>query len=364
MTALAALFFSTPVLSQSVARVRDAGQSGALSRVDGLAMLPNGDVIIADMSNNSVYLLRGSRIVSTYGRSGVGPGDLSYPCCLALIDDSTFLVREGSRRYSMIRARAGKLQFVRTLPAPGNGTFDVSPVSGGRILHLTAAPTDISRHRRFDVTPVDLEGNVLSASKRRIESEPLSWQREAEVVKPVFGGESRYYVLQPFGARYLYALRADGAWLSANSGEPAVEWRDSTGKLLRTLRVPGPVRPVTVSSPERDSVEQILRAWAQGQRITRADMKLEVPRQKAPVEALGVDQDGRVWVQLSVAMGESNRAAVFSGDGRYLDTVTWPAGIQLTGWAIAGTQGVGVRLDADELPHIMFVEFSSPALRR
>lgn len=354
--------------AQPVSAVRDFPGIATLSRVSGLALFQSGDVAVADLLNGSVHLITTRGAITTYGRNGAGPGDLSYPCCLTPLDDSTLLVRElGNRRYSLLKLRRGKLEFLRSLQAPSGGVFDGNgaPVANGRVLHLAPAPTDMSKDRKFDLTLLDLAGSAPLVPGRRLESGPLPWQAEAEVVKKVPGGQVRNVMALPFGPRYLYALRSDGAWLSAHSAVPRVEWKDSGGKLARVLSISETRAPIGLTKAERDSSETLLSEWARSQAVRREDIPLRIPLRKPALEALGVDQDGRVWVQLPVPSGHPNRAIVFSIDGRQLDSVAWPAGIQfVTGWAITGQRGVGVRFDADGIPTLVSVEFESPALKR
>jgi hypothetical protein len=79
-----------------------------------------------------------------------------------------------------------------------------------------------------------------------------------------------------------------------------------------------------------------------------AKVPWSVPARKTPLEALGFDLDGRLWIEHSVTAGTSHVADVYDRTGRWLSTMEWPTNVSLRSgvWAVKGRTGLGVVRDS------------------
>ena len=77
-----------------------------------------------------------------------------------------------------------------------------------------------------------------------------------------------------------------------------------------------------------------------------------------PLNDLGFDLEGRLWVQRSVAPAAPCEADLYARDGKLIATVTWPANIRFFGWAVRGRTGIGLQVDEDGVQRVVRVQFA------
>ena len=68
--------------------------------------------------------------------------------------------------------------------------------------------------------------------------------------------------------------------------------------------------------------------------VPRANLKLTIPNQKAPLQALGFDVDGRLWVERSTVDGQPGEADVYDRSGKWMAIMQWPAGVSTRFWTV------------------------------
>jgi hypothetical protein len=109
-----------------------------------------------------------------------------------------------------------------------------------------------------------------------------------------------------------------------------------------------------LSIRERQSAESTLAADAA---TIRQPMPFGVPGAKPPVAHLFFDHSGHLWVQLSVADGELNRADIYDSNGRRLAMAEWPGDIEIQDGYIGDRIAFGVREDSAGAPQVVRVRF-------
>lgn len=169
------------------------------------------------------------------------------------------------------------------------------------------------------------------------------------------GGITTYY--PEFGARELHAYGAGGHSAHAVSARYAVEWRDPRGGRVALLE-----RPITMGPPlsleERARSDSFLVQTAREAGRTPASFGVKTPTHRPPVEELGFDLEGRLWIQHAVGRGERRLADVYAA-GRWVARVSWPAGVYLTSYAIRDRMGVGVAVGADGEERVVVLRWSA-----
>jgi hypothetical protein len=151
----------------------------------------------------------------------------------------------------------------------------------------------------------------------------------------------------PFAARPLDALgKGAVVWCAPNSAQFEIV---GVSVLARdTVRINGRVAPVPVTTAERDSVIAALQAA----RLTGLDFS-RIPTVKPAIDALLVDDVGRLWVRSTNAEG-AIEFRIFDQQGAHVATAalgryTSPTWLPLV---IRGRSLYMVVLDDDEVQHV------------
>ena len=82
-----------------------------------------------------------------------------------------------------------------------------------------------------------------------------------------------------------------------------------------------------------------------------------LPNRKMPLQALGFDLDGRLWVERSVVDGQPGEADVYDRNGQWSAIMQWPAGVTMRYWTVRGRTGLAVAEDEDGVQRVVRVQF-------
>jgi len=275
-------------------------------------------------------------------------------------DDLLWVVDGSNRRLSLYRVGPSSAQFVRTIPMP-----DFPSGQMNRVEWITTGEAVVLANFRDGSTgQIGLLRRSINKNGEVIHTDTVPRPSRDSLLEQVIPrkhvdknqrGSGVSVISQPHGPRALRALGPGGTMALAMSSTYAVEVRDAAGKRSALLRlsVVGP----TVSRAERQRGEQVLVAAAKANQISRRALRLAVPQNKPPLRALGYDLDGRLWVQRSVSDGKPNEADVYDTAGRWLSVMEWPADVDLSLWAVRGTEGLAVQFDPDGMPRPVKLTF-------
>jgi len=331
---------------------RDAYIFGA---IDGLAMDAQGRIIVADRKDHTVRVFAADgRHLYTIGRKGKGPGDLDSPCCLAIARDGALWVKEnGNHRYSAFRLGTTEATFVRSTRGTTNSVWSTDRVDfdpKGRIIDLESAFNPTTKVFRAVRAHIDSAGTAVE--RDTIPKPPAdSLSGVSFATKNGFASYN-----QPFGATELHAYGAGGEMAHAVSSNYAVAWTAADGKrktLLQRSSVPSP----SLSAKEREATEELLNSISRNTGVPRANLKLVVPTRKMPLQALGFDLDGRLWIERSVMDGQPGEADLYDRSGQWIAIMQWPAGVTMRFWTVRGRTGLGVAEDEDGVQRVVRLQF-------
>jgi hypothetical protein len=328
-----------------------------LSWVTGIALTAAGDIAVVDGAEHRLWLFRqGERPLALGGRRGSGPGEFSSPCCVSFVGPQQLLVRDtGNRRYVWLRADSAGLRVTGTTPMPDAARRSESRAlvdASGRIQHITQLPSVRLGVPLFRVQWLDATGQprpsmeLLGATPDSVDA--VAWQTA------VAGGVSTTVIGQPFGSRLLLAELPTGALLRAVSGFGRIERVTPPGRTALFATVPHLGAPLT-DAERKEAANGLASVRREHPEAAR---RLRIPSRKPPLEELGVDEEGRVWVVLSTPAGQPRRARVYAPDGRHVADATLPADIRLVGWALRGSRGVGVQESAGGELSLVELSFS------
>ncbi|MEZ4413941.1 MAG: hypothetical protein R2910_13210 [Gemmatimonadales bacterium] len=327
--------------------------------ISGLTFDSAGNIFVSDAGANRIFRFSPLGALEAYaGQQGQGPGDLDRPCCIAF-DSAGFLwvEEEGNRRYSEFRAGDGQLAFTRSLPMPvqPSGRRDrIAWAPQGELVHvsLVVSPTP----PQFRIVRVFLDKNEKVSFSDTLPEPPMDSLRSATITTQRGGSSGLTEVAQPFGPRSLHAIGPDGSTASAVSSRYAVTIRNPN-RGLSALVDQAMVGP-DVSEPERRAASRMLAELTQRLGVPRSAVPFGVPDRKAPLQQLGFDLTGRLWVQRSVALHAPNIADIYTMGGESVGTAEWPASVRLVGWAIRGNTGLGVEADSLGRQQVVRLQFN------
>lgn len=339
-----------------VTLVRDIGIGGGLDaseeyefgRISGVAVADDGSVAVLDALANTirVYSEEG-RYRYTIGRSGAGPGELARACCLAFDSDGQLWVRDGGNsRYSSYRLSAGGAHYVGQRRMAHGDVNRWAPVTFDAARHLidVGARSDPStgamRNYRFHLAP---DGAVT----REVALHPVPPDSTGmkSVQRQLPGGYATMFSYPPHAPTELVAHAPTGEYAHAVSSAYAIDWRDADGALRHRVTFPLESGPA-LDADERARAEQHIEREAERLGVARTHLGFGVPAAKQPLRGLFFDEQGRLWVELSVRAGADRRAHVYGTDGTLRHEVAWPAGVDIRSGVVSPRGIWGISRDS------------------
>lgn len=330
------------------------GSHDQFGQPSGVAVDREGRIYLSDLRSNNLRVFDSTgRHLFDIGRPGSGRGELNGPCCLAFDRGGDLWVRDAiNGRYNRYRVEETGARFVeqRLLSHGARGyqvplTFDQE----GRLVDvgMTPSPSGSSTLLRFHLDSAGGETRVDS-----IIGPPEDSLGQRQIPRD----DSAAFLHQPYGPSHLVGHAPGGGWAGAVSSRYVVRWvvNGDTGQ-TRVIRrdLIGPA----LSARERARAESTLTADASRIGLTRSAVPFGVPGAKPLLVALLFDQAGNLWVQMSVADGELNRADVYDTSGRRVAMAEWPNDVDLRGGLVGDRVAFGVRQDSAGVPQVVRVRF-------
>lgn len=321
--------------------------------ISGLAFAPSGRILVADRLDQRVRVFSPAGVLLYgVGRPGRGPGDLGGPCCLTVKGDTLWIKESQNHRYSAFFLGDTAARFIRMIPGGTNGVWSGDRVdfdSANRLIDLQTAfdagSGAFRTLRQFRDAAGALVGEDTVPSPPTDSLDLISFGRA--------GGLTTYY--PRFGARALRAFGSGGQSALAVSSRYAVEWRDVRGQRVALLE-----RPITMGSAllaeERRESDSVLVQTAREAGSAARTLTFKTPTHRPPLEELGFDLTGRLWIQHAVAKSVAHHADVYDA-GRWVAQASWPAAVYLTGCAIHDSAGLAVGIAEDGEEKVVVLRF-------
>jgi len=283
----------------------DGDGSHAFSGMVQAAIGSNGELFVLDITGREVLAFGpdGDHLFTLW-RRGRGPGELSMPFGFTVDLHGVLWVRDlGNARYSAFDPATGaslgqgRMPFLPNPVSPWPGRFDRS----GRLLDLTV---DWERHPLvvvLDTAFVPRDTLVLPRLGDQFMAEArISPTSSVRIPAPV-----------PFAPEPHWAPHPDGGIVVGEGHSYRLHRILPTGDTTVTIEVLRP--PVPVTRAERDS--------ALASRATRLEGRFEFPTHRPAHGPILVDDEGRIWVQLSK---RELAWDLISGNGELLGQVMVP----------------------------------------
>lgn len=327
------------------------GAHDQFGSIGGLARDRAGRLFIADAGNHAVAAFDSAgRFLYQVAGSGRGPGEVAIPCCLAVRDSVLWVRDAGNGRYNRYLIQADRARFLGQVAMVHTARGYMAPLTfdpAGRLIDvgMRAGSSDVLRFH------LDSTGRAVQVDT--VPAPPPDSVGEHQVARD----GTTLFLHQPYGPRLLVAHAPDGGWARAVGSRYLVHWQlggDSAGTETVRRDLIGPA----LSLRERQLGDSLLRADARRAGLEPGALPYGVPGAKPPVAALMFDQQGRLWVQMSVADGERRRADIYDRGGRRVAMAEWPADIDLRNGYLDDRLALGVREDSAGVPQVVRLTFS------
>jgi hypothetical protein len=341
----------------------DGSEEYNFGLVAGIALAADGSLLVLDQQALAVRAFdREGRHTRSFGRSGGGPGELSHPTGLAVLPDGRVLVSDP--RNARVNVYSPDGEAVDSWPM--SPTFvipnQVRVTRDGRayVLAVFSTMMDASIVRGYvRVGPEGTPADTIAAPAWDFEPAVLTARMERDGSRSVATGNV------PFAPGISWSLSPLGYPVGGVSNRYAVEAFPPDGRVLRMERA---AEPVPVSAGERAYQEHMV---TRNMRNTDPAWRWAGPPIPATKRAFGsvqTDDDGRIWVRAAVPgevvpreerpeprPGEDQEPEgpepwreplvydVFDSDGRFLGTLPMPARFTLHG--ARGDEVWGVQRD-------------------
>lgn len=338
-----------------------AGEEYQFADVRGLALLPDDRFVVSDYMAQRVGLYAaGGRFITEIGGVGEGPGEFDRPWTVAVDPAGSVWVfvyspgRVGFLTYTPESAGASYLGFLSPDRRPEEQRRCLSSrkplFAADGLIGLTSCDGPLHGVRLW----VDPDGIVVREDTlpRHVSGEELGARR---FTFPGTPGSNWVEVLGPFAPADHLADARSGAYARCVTRRYEIDLYDERGVRFRTItrEQVGPRVSRAERGREEFVVDSLRTAYQPGDYPD-----FTVPERKPPIRYLWYDEDGRLWVQLWEADGDSLATAhVYDHAGDFLFEAQWPLDVSLREGAIRGDAAVGVGTGAFDIPEVVRMTF-------
>lgn len=309
-----------------------------------------GKAYVTDRTNPSVYVFSDSgKLLKEIGRAGMGPGEFGEPFGVFIDKRDSLYVWDEGGGYDLLtvfspREHEYVYSFRPAFESTGSAYFLMGAVPEGLIfryvtVYFLAETGGLTLESpRFDrVRLVDRDGEWVG--------EPLDVMptSEASIIRWPDGGAVISDL--PFGRATWGTVSMSGLVYFAFSDSSRITIQSADGRVRR--RVSWTHQPVPVTDEDLDHAFR-----DNSRRFRRAVMKFGVPETKPAFQNIVVDDQERIWVQLSAPYGTPMaRHLILDDEGNELGRAEFPVHVRLH--VIRGDRAYGVWDDDESAPFIV-----------
>jgi len=350
----------------AIGAILDGDLAYLFEDVRALARDAEGLIYVADSGSLTVRVFdhRGTHVYS-FGRRGEGPGEFRIPilCGLAFDPDGRLWVNQ-TVSFEIFRVGVASVDYLESFVVRDGAT---TARCGNPMF---AGPTGITVARRGrsmfgtkdEHVQVTENGEVWGRVPNVHEIPDFGeWEWPVIVLRSRARGTNSGSFPPPFAARVLVAHAPDGGFAQVFS--PVYDIRvcgpDGTEKArVRRERV-GPLVTEAEARKEYEELAKIRDGFRPGLQPELVKFPDYTITERKPVfDHIWYDDDGRLWVAMWPAEGDSmHRAHVYDADGVFLHEAEWPRGIAIWHGGLSGDVAVGVRkveFDVEQVVRLRF----------
>ncbi len=328
-----------PVELVELWRMGDSEDDDVLfGRIAGMAINGKGQVYVVDWQNDGIYVISGDGAgVNEIGRKGRGPGEfVSLVGVFIGKSDTVFAYDRRTQRMTILDpANHHVVETIQVLDDKvlGYPSQLIGVVPEGFILGYTTMYMydDLAAEKTLDVKFVDRGGTKVG--------EPLAKLPVRRSVVYSFPGERGFWYM-PFSPRPRATMDANGLLYSGYGDANTIAVRSVDGQMQHTIRWTH--NPVPVTSRDLKAVFD-----GRSRRYRKTMQEADLPKNKPVFQHFVIDDQKRVWVQLSVAYGATETTwVILDMDGNQIDRTELPTTVRLE--AVRGYRAYGVLKEDNE----------------
>jgi len=271
-----------------------------------IAVAPDGSVFVSNSMRHMVYKFDAAgKFVRAFGRRGQGPGDLTHPGRLSILDGKYLVVGEyaTNQRISLFDLDG---KFVKVV---GTGRFTTHPVAlkEGKIAYISL------RGRMEQKEMVSIGEVFILDWKSGVQKSVVRHEIRNPTERMPGGG----IVLAAAGAVVL-ARTHNGGLVVGTTQSPRLDIFSAAGSKLRTIDTGWKAMPVTAEYRNRYKILQRRRAEAEGEKPQTKDPLL--PEILEILEDVWTDSEGNILVCKKTDCLEDCRLVIraYSPEGDFL----------------------------------------------
>jgi len=274
---------------------------------------------LLDAGNRQVVLVdRQGEVQLAFGREGSGPGEFQYPLSISLRTDEIWVGDLAAGRYSVFDIEGNFLRSV------------IWPSRGGRTASRSIVITPDDRELRRSPSMIEGWMALIRSTLDGSEVDTIATMRTAPASGATINlptlGATTMYDPPAYSPELRWAHTPDGRILTVTSGNYLIEERDPDGTLRGELMSPTP--DLTVTPADR---EAYLVRLARMFDVPVDDFRKDNPRfvtqyafaeQRAAIENITVDPQGRIWVLANIPENTGQRLDLFDADFTFLGSLS------------------------------------------
>ena len=247
-----------------------------------IAVAPDGSVFVSNTSRHTIYKFdRSGKFVKRFGQKGQGPGDLTYPGRISILDGRCLVVGEyaTNQRVSVFDLDG---KFIKTI---GTGRFTSQPIAlkDGKIAYVCIR----SRNEPDEMISVE---EVFVLDERTGAQKPVTSYEIRNPAERLPGGVT---VVSSVGGVVL-SRTLEGGLIVGMTGSPSLDIFSADGTKLRTLDTGWKAIPVTAEYRAKLWALQLRKAEAEGRKLPTG--KPLVPELLPIINDVWTDSEGNILV--------------------------------------------------------------------
>jgi len=294
----------------------------------------DGEIFVSNASSNNIFKFDSNgKLLQTFGRPGLGPGDINAPTCYSIIDNKYLVISDFglNRRISLFDLSGNFVNVIKT--------SSMSLYAVGLRNNCIAYNVYSSSRPHGNSLSVSLERAVIinTVTKREIQVESFSKQSNSIRLNNVSSVRSNS--VDYFGYIAINST-SDGNLLVGISNSKIVKIISPEGKLLKTFTLninPIPVTSEFVEEAKKETLDSIvnrkhvnpeLQKMAQ-KAVEKTDYRMFFGDYLPYYSDIYVDSDGNILVfKFPPCQRKSNPVfQVYSPDGKYICETTLDIGM-------------------------------------
>jgi hypothetical protein len=350
----------------------DGPEEFTFGAINAIAVAPDGPIYVLDRQALVVRSFdRQGRHLRSFGGRGAGPGELSRPTGMALLPDGRVLVSDPLNTRVNVYSPEG--ESLDSWPMGGGFITNdqVRTTRDGRayVLGSLTPPGETMRTGLVRIGPAGTPADTLGQPEWPQEPPVLIARRVTE------GRSAMSSSVLPFAPQGVWSFSPLGYVVGGYSDRYAFSYTRDDGRVVRIERV---VEPVAVTAGERAFREHQTTTSMRGTDPAWRWSGPAIPATKAPFTSIRPDGDGRFWVRVAAA-GEvvpvEERAElrpgqepgpepwrepvvfdVFDPDGAFLGSVRMPP--RFTWYGASGDEVWGTLRDEYDVQYVTIMRLA------